>query len=85
MNQMVRNPELMNSVLRSHPMFANNPQLSEQISSQLPNIMQQVCLLFVCVAGGRGSNVCKHWCSEGLITGGCSKRYLLTVYLQDFP
>eukprot|EP00112_Aurelia_sp_Birch-Aquarium-sp1_P024465 Seg776.3 transcript_id=Seg776.3/GoldUCD/mRNA.D3Y31 product=Ubiquilin-1 protein_id=Seg776.3/GoldUCD/D3Y31 len=42
MNQMTRNPDLMNSVLRGHPMFANNPQLAEQISSQMPNFMQQM-------------------------------------------
>lgn len=42
MTQMTQNPDLMSNILRNHPMFANNPELSEQISSQMPNMMQQM-------------------------------------------
>ncbi|KXJ11897.1 ubiquilin-1 [Exaiptasia diaphana] len=40
--QMMQNPELMTSILRTNPMFQGNPQLAEQFSSRLPEMMTQM-------------------------------------------
>ncbi|XP_028398994.1 ubiquilin-1-like [Dendronephthya gigantea] len=42
MGQMAENPEIMNSILSSHPLFAGNPQLQQQMASQMPMMMQQM-------------------------------------------
>lgn len=42
MNQFMSDPQLMSSILRGHPMFANNPQLAEQMSQQMPQIMERL-------------------------------------------
>ncbi|XP_046839317.1 ubiquilin-1-like [Xenia sp. Carnegie-2017] len=42
MNQMAQNPELISSMLRTNPMFAGNPQLQQQVTSNLPMMMQQM-------------------------------------------
>ena len=42
MESMTANPELANQILGSNPMFANNPQLREQFTQQLPTMLNQV-------------------------------------------
>lgn len=42
MQMMSQNPELLNQMLSSNPLFANNPQLQEQMRNSLPQMMQQM-------------------------------------------
>jgi len=39
MQQVVSNPDMIASAIRNHPMHANNPNLEQQISQQMPQIM----------------------------------------------
>lgn len=42
MQQFATNPELMNLLITSNPLLANDPSLADQIRGQLPNIMTQM-------------------------------------------
>jgi len=42
MNQMMSNPQMLSSIMQQHPMYANNPQLAEQVSQQFPQIMERM-------------------------------------------
>lgn len=42
LQNMSSNPQLANQVLSANPMFANNPELRERMSSQLPAMLQQM-------------------------------------------
>ncbi|XP_057308497.1 ubiquilin-1-like [Hydractinia symbiolongicarpus] len=42
MNQMMSNPTLMTAALRSNPMFAQNPQLAEQVAQQMPQLLERL-------------------------------------------
>jgi len=40
MQQIMSNPNMVASAIRNHPMHANNPHLEEQITQQMPQIME---------------------------------------------
>lgn len=40
MQQVLSNPNMIASAVRNHPMHANNPHLEEQITQQMPQIME---------------------------------------------
>lgn len=42
MHQFSSNPELMNMLVSSNPLLANDPNLANQVRSQLPTIMSQM-------------------------------------------
>ena len=42
MHQFSSNPELMNLLVSSNPLLANDPNLANQVRSQLPTIMSQM-------------------------------------------
>lgn len=42
LQQMSSNPEMAQNILSANPMFANNPQLQEQMRQQLPTMLQQL-------------------------------------------
>ncbi|EDV27016.1 uncharacterized protein TRIADDRAFT_63757 [Trichoplax adhaerens] len=42
MTQMMNNPQLMQQMLANNPLFNNDPQLSEQIRENMPNILRQM-------------------------------------------
>lgn len=42
LQNMSSNPQLANQLLSANPMFANNPELRERMSSQLPAMLQQM-------------------------------------------
>ncbi|XP_066921093.1 ubiquilin-1-like isoform X1 [Clytia hemisphaerica] len=42
MRQMMSNPQLMQSMLQNNPMYANNPQMAELMSQQMPNLMERM-------------------------------------------
>lgn len=42
MSQMAQNPELMGSILHGNPLFAGNPELQQQMTAQMPMLMQQM-------------------------------------------
>merc|ERR1712048_479134 len=42
MQQLMRNPDAMTSVLQNHPMFASNPALAQQMAQQMPATMERM-------------------------------------------